>query len=468
MNDEKIIILGGGLAGLSSGYVLSSAGKRVLVFESNSTVGGLAKTIAKGEFRFDLGGHRFFTKNERIERFVKELLDGELLVVSRKSKIYLCNKYFDYPLKPANAIFNLGIPTTLKIISDYSIERLKNLVKPGANISLEDWVVGNFGRTMFNLYFKEYSEKVWGTECNRISMEWVAQRIKGLSLSKAIKNAFFRFSGKDIATLADNFLYPSSGIGRISEKLKEGIDKVNTVFTDTNIIRLNHNNFRIESVIAKNRRSRSNCDNTRLLEGSKFISSIPLTTLVKRLHPSAPEDVLTAVSMLRYRDLVIVAIMLNREKVTDQTWIYIPERKIPFGRIHEPKNWSMKMAPADKTLIVAEHFCFEDDETWRADDKQLTESTIHHLKHLGYINRNEVIDSIVIRLPKAYPLLEVGYKEYYDKVLDYLSRFKNLYITGRGGMFKYYNMDHAIESGIEAAKRIIKNDRSDIFSGEET
>jgi len=445
------VILGGGLAGLSAGYVLSRAGMEVVVFESDSIVGGLSKTIVKDGFRFDLGGHRFFTNNKQTERFIRDLLDGELLTVPRKSKIYLRNKYFDYPLKPLNAIFGLGIPTTIKIILDYGIERLKKLFSVPHNVSLENWVISHFGRTMFNIYFKEYSEKVWGIECRRISAEWVAQRIKGLSLGVAIKNAFLKFSGKGIPTLADNFLYPSLGIGRISDRLREGIDRSNQVLTDTRVEEINHSDFMIDGVTARN------CDHSYVVTGGEYISSIPMTTLVRMLNPSAPEDILRAVSGLRYRDIVIVAIMLNRERVTDLTWIYIPEQKIPFGRIHEPKNWSLKMTPEDKSIIVAEYFCFEGDETWKADDELLTERTIYHLEGLGFIDRKDVIGNVVIRVPKAYPLPEVGYREYYNKVWDYLRKFKNLHIVGRCGMFRYLNMDHAIKFGMEAAERIIQN-----------
>lgn len=450
MNNEEIIILGGGLAGLSAAYVLTKADQKVIIFERDSTVGGLAKTIVRGKFRFDLGGHRFFTKNEKTERFVKDLMDGELLVVPRKSKIYLRNKYFDYPLKPLNSILGLGLPTTFKIFLDYGLERSKGLLKQTENISLEEWVVNHFGRTMFNIYFKEYSEKVWGIECDRISSEWVAQRIKGLSLIKAVKNAFFRFSGRDIPTLADRFLYPSLGIGQISDRLKERIDKDSRILTNTRINRLDHSDYRVKSVTV------NNCDHTYVIRGKEFISTIPLTSLVQMLNPSPPEDVLFAASRLRYRDLVIVTIAINRERITDQTWIYIPERNIPFSRIHEPKNWSIKMAPEDKTHIVTEYFCFEGDNIWSVSDTVLTEITVKSLEELGFIKRNEVIDSIVIRVPKAYPLFEVGYIKHYDKIIDYLKRFKNLHIAGRGGMFRYYNMDHAIETGIEIARKILK------------
>jgi len=442
--------LGGGLAGLSAGYVLAQANKKVIVFESDSVVGGLSKTIERDGFRFDLGGHRFFTKNEQVDCFVKDLMGEELLSVPRSSKIYLRDKYFDYPLKPSNAIFGLGILTTLKILSDYGTEKIKKLFRPAEITSLEDWVVNQFGRAMFNLYFKQYSEKVWGIACSRISAEWVAKRIQGLSLGVAIKNAFFKVSGKGLPTLADNFLYPALGIGRISERLRDAIDTKGHVKTSTRVERLYHSNFKIEGALMKN------CDGTYQISGHQFISSIPMPALVKMLEPEAPADVLDAACKLKYRDLVVVAVMINRERVTDQTWIYIPERKIALGRIHEPKNWSEKMAPPGKTLLVAEHFCFEGDNTWSMEDKQLLDVTSQCLAKLGFIKENEVVDGVVVRVPKAYPLLEVGYKEHYGIIRDYLSRFQNLHVIGRSGTFRYLNMDHAIQAGIETAGEILE------------
>ena len=449
--ENDILILGGGLTGLSAGKVLACGGSRVKVFESDSNVGGLSKTIEKNGFRFDLGGHRFFTRDEKVDNFVRSLMDGELLTVHRTSKIYMQNKFFDYPLRPLNAMFGLGIPTTMKIMADYGLEKVKRLMKDTDTVSLEDWVVSNFGRTMFNIYFKEYSEKVWGIECSRISAEWVAQRIKGLSLAKAVKNAFFKFTGKNIPTLADRFIYPELGIGRISERLKEEIEKDNYVFTDTRVESINHFNDRLDSIAVKKQ------GNTSTVYGREFISSMPITQLLRMLNPSPPADVLKAASKLKFRDLVVVAIMIDRERVTDQTWIYIPEQSIPFGRIHEPTNWSGKMAPEGKTVIVMEFFSFRGDKTWNSTDEMLTNITIDNLEALGFINRGEVIDSAVVRAPKAYPLFEVGYKGFCDEIYDYLSRFRNLHIAGRSGMFRYYNMDHAIESGIETAEKIIEN-----------
>jgi protoporphyrinogen oxidase len=447
---DATVILGGGLAGLSTGFVLAKADMPVIVFEGEHSVGGLSRTIIQNDFRFDLGGHRFITKSARIERFVKDLLDRDFLTVSRRSKIYMRSRFFDYPLKPYNAVFGLGILTTLKAISDYGFEKMKNLVIPRVNVSLEDWVVSNFGRTMFNLYFKEYSEKVWGLECDKISKEWVSRRISGLSLWVAIKNAFFRFSGREVETLSDRFIYPPLGIGQVSERLKNGIEEKNSIFTGTKVMQVHHEGCFIKGVTARN------CGKLYNTEGREFVSSIPLPKLVQILTPSAPEEILDAASHLQYRDLVVVVIMLNRERVTDLTWMYLPEQKMTLSRIHEPKNWSAKMAPEGKTHIVSEYFCFRGDEIWESSDEELRNTTVSQLERLGFINGKEVIDSCVVRVPKAYPIFEIGYKKHYEKILGYLSTFKNLHICGRGGMFRYYNMDHAVESGIEAAEDIMK------------
>jgi protoporphyrinogen oxidase len=447
----SILVLGGGLTGLSAAYILAKAGLGVTVFESDSAVGGLSKTIVHDGFRFDLGGHRFFTKDREVDAFVRGLIKDELVTVRRTSKIYLHGKYFDYPLRPLNAIFGLGIPTTLQILSDYGFERVKRLVKEKRSISLEDWVVKNFGRTMFDIYFKEYSEKVWGIECSRISAEWVAQRIKGLSLGKAIKNAFFKFSGTNLPTLADSFIYPQLGIGRISERLAEKINESNKVFTDTCVERINYSGSRIDSIAVKGN------PHSQVLRGEEFISSLPLTALVKMLNPLPPRDILDAASRLKFRDLVVVAVMVDRKRVTDQTWIYIPEQEIPFGRIHEPTNWSDKMAPEGKTLVVMEFFSFRGDRIWNESDRRLTDITIENLERLGFLSKNEVLDSAVVRVPKAYPLFDVGYKDLCDEIYEYLGKFKNLHLAGRCGMFRYYNMDHAIASGLQTAAKIIRN-----------
>ncbi len=445
-----IVVLGGGLAGLSAGYVLSREGEKVLVVEGDSTVGGLSKTYKHNGFMFDLGGHRFITHNRKLERFVNELLKGEFLKVPRTSQIYMFGRYFDYPLKPINAMFGLGMLTSLQILMDYWKEKVKNAITPPEIISLEDWVVSRFGRKMFDLYFKQYSEKVWGIDCKEISQEWVAERIKGLSLWEAIKNGFTKVSGKSLKTLADEFIYPPYGIGQLSDNFKEGIEEAgSSVTTETRVIKVNHENFNVSSITVESNGKQYD------IEGREFISSIPLTHLAKILQPAAPVDVMEAASKLRYRDIVIVTVMLDREKVTDLTWLYFPEKDMPLGRIHEPRNWSPYMAPKGKTHVVAEFFCFKDDRIWNSSDEELTAITVENLEKLGFIKKSEVIDSCVVRAAKAYPLMEVGYREPYEKIMQYIENFKNLRPIGRGGLFKYYNMDRAMESGIEVAEEIL-------------
>lgn len=449
IDNQGVVILGGGLAGLSAGYVLSRHNVPVCLLESGSSVGGLSKTIAHQGYFFDLGGHRFLTKNKKIEALFLELLADETLRVSRTSKIYMLKRYFDYPLKPANAMFGLGLATTMHILFDYCREKLFNLFREPPMVSLEDWIVSQFGRKMFDLYFKEYSEKVWGIRCQEISKEWISQRIEGLSLGVAIKNAFFKFSGRQVMTLTDEFFYPRTGIGRISDRFREEIEKKCPVRTDTRVVRVNHRDGRITEIVAQNGKGAES------FAGKTFVSSIPLTALIQAMQPEPPADVLAAAANLRYRDIVIATIMLDTERVTDLTWLYLPGDDIPFGRIHEPKNWSPHMAPAGKTHLVVEYFCFKGDAVWNASDEELTAMTVQHLEKLDFISRDEVLDSCIIREPKAYPLFAVGYQENYEKLIDYLSNFSNLHIAGRGGMFKYYNMDHAMESGIEVAEEIL-------------
>ncbi len=449
---NDIVVLGGGLTGLSAGYVLTRSGRRVTVVEKDTEVGGLSKTIEKEGFRFDLGGHRFFTNDEKLNRFVRGLMRDELIMVPRSSKILLRGKFFDYPLRPANALFGLGVATSLKILADYGIEKCRGVFSEKECVSLEDWVVRNFGRAMFDIYFKVYSEKVWGIDCSRISAEWVDRRINGLSLAKAVRNAFSKVSGRKIPTLVDEFLYPALGIGRIAERLKEGIEVLNKVVLDAGVEEIRHAKGMIESIVVRNEGGSVN------VSGNQFISSLPLTHIIRMLKPAPPRHIVEAAERLRFRDLVVVAVMVDRRRVTDQTWIYIPEKSIPFGRLHEPTNWSEKMAPVGKTLLVIEYFSFKGDSIWNLRDEDLVDTTVWHLEKLGFILRKEVCDSAVVRVPKAYPLFEVGYNDLCNELHAYLLQFGNLYMAGRAGMFRYYNMDHAIESGISAAEAVMNGE----------
>lgn len=449
--DGKTLVLGGGLAGLAAGWALTQAGRGVQVLESADAVGGLARTVARDGFRFDLGGHRFFTQDARVDRFVRELLGDELVEVPRASRIYLRGKWIEYPLRPLGALFGLGARTSAQILLGYARASVARRMRPAPLVSLEDWVVAHFGRPLFELYFRDYSEKVWGIGCGDISAEWMAQRVQGLSLGTAIQHAVLK-RGAALPTLVDRFLYPRLGIGSIAERLRAAIERSNPVATGSRVVQLRHDGRRIEGVSVRRG------DQVRELRSDAFLSTIPLTQLIQALSPHAPVEVRAAAARLRYRDLVIVAVMLRRERATGQTWIYFPGKDIPFGRLHEPTNWSAAMAPPGCTLLVTERFCFRGDATWNATDAELIKTTVRHLEELGFIRRQEVRDGMVVRIPAAYPLFEVGYQERSRILCDYLERFENLQVAGRGGLFRYYNMDQAIASGLAAAEAQLARD----------
>lgn len=444
-----VLILGGGLAGLSCGLKLSGHGKNIAVIEKEKGVGGLARTIEEGEFRFDLGGHRFFTKNIEIQNFLEEILGDQFIEVGRSSKIFMMGKYFDYPLRAANAFLGMGPEKSFKIILDYAVENIKKRLSKTDIVSLEDWVVQNFGRSLFEIYFKDYSEKVWGIDCSYISKDWVSQRINGLSLGKAMKKAFLGNNKNDCATLIKKFIYPREGIGVLSREMKRKIEEKGRVFTELKAERISIMNNRVVEVKARN------CKSDLYFEAENFISSLPVNLLVNIIKPRAPSEVLRAADKLKFRDTVIVTVFINKHKATEESWIYFPEKDIPFGRLHEPKNWSSVMAPKGKTSLVVEYFSSRGEKFWQNDDEKLIKMTAEKLVELGYFEKHELLGGKVIRVRDAYPLFKVGYKEELGIVRNYLENIENLITIGRSGRFEYYNMDHALESGIKAAEIVL-------------
>ena len=443
------VILGAGVAGLAAAHRLKNAGTSIRVIERLPAIGGLARTIDYQGFRFDLGGHRFITHDPLLHQFFTNLLEGRYLIVPRSSKIFLKNQYVRYPLEPTDALSKVGGYEVMRIVRDYVRQKIKYGLKLRAAHSLEEWVISQYGDYLYRLFFKGYSEKVWGIACDKIDKDWIARRIQGLSLARALLAAFFGKSGTRFTTLADKFLYPVRGIGELAAGLSAGLGVYELQLGST-INRIEHDRNRVTAVEIQNR------SGVQRIESKHFISTIPLAVLTRLFHPAPPADVLAAVEHLKSRDLIIVTVLLRGERVTKESWIYYPDAQIPFSRIHEPKNWSRAMSPKNTTSLVTEHFSFKGDATWRRTDSQLIDATIKSLCALNLIHRSNVIDAVVVRVPHAYPLFELGYAEHCESVCRYFDRFSNLTVAGRSGSFRYYNLDQAMQSGLDAAQAVLK------------
>jgi protoporphyrinogen oxidase len=449
----NVAILGGGPAGLVAGKVLTDHDVGCTLFEQAQVPGGMAKTMLAGEFRFDLGGHRFYTKYPEIEQLLQSLLPDELVRVRRRSKILLRHRYFEYPLQPFDAFWNLGLRETLRILVTYSWEKIfAHSPRPQ---NFEDWTIGEFGSRLYHLFFKEYTEKVWGINCHELDLDWAHQRIGGLSLKTALLNALRLGGAESLPTLLEHFWYPARGIGRIGEVLAQAIARRGTLQTGASVTRVCHDGRRLSGITW---RDGSGAEHE--AEFSHFLASIPLTDLVTRLAPACPPEILAASSQLRFRDLIVVALMFPVERITDQCWIYIPDEHIPFGRIHEPKNWSLEMAPKDSTCLVFEYFCNRGDPLWQTPDESILANTFAVFQKLGLAQNipDYLPISQVIRVRHAYPIYVRGFKEHLAQIQNYLGRFDNLDCIGRCGTFTYNNMDHSMLAGLKAATKLLSPD----------
>ncbi len=451
----QTVIMGAGPGGLCSAYVLSKAGHKAVVLERAPFVGGLARTIRRdtehGEFKFDIGGHRWFTKNDELNDLFREVVADELLWVNRVSRIFFDGRYVDYPLKISNALKAIGPVTAARAMADYARTRAVKRVRSAPIVSMEDAYIDQYGPSLYKLFFQRYSEKVWGLPCDKMSGDWVTQRTKGMSLLTAVKDAVIPSKGK-VVSLIDEFMYPRFGFGRFSERMADAITGMgNTIELGAGVERVHREGNRVVAVTV-------NRDGvTERIEGDNFISSIPLTLLAKIIDPPAPADVLESADKLTFRNIITVNLMLKKRQVTPDTWLYVHDRNILFGRFHEPKNWSPEMVPSgDYTSLVVEYFCSFGDEIWNMSEEQLVEQTIKHLiDDMGFITRDEVIGGFAIRAPRAYPSYVIGYDEPLKKIKAFVDELDNLQIIGRYGTFRYNNTDHSIETGLLAAKNLL-------------
>jgi len=451
-SNKPIVIIGAGPAGLTAAYELSKVGIGSVVLEKDEVVGGLSRTVNYKGYRFDIGGHRFFSKVKAVEDMWRQVLaEGQFLRRRRLSRIYYNKKFFYYPLRLSNALLGLGIWNSVLIFLSYLRAQLFP-EKPEE--TFEQWISNRFGKRLYRIFFKTYTEKVWGIPCNQIMAEWAAQRIKGLSLVAAIRSALIQkpqSKGDVIKTLIDAFDYPEFGPGMMWETVKEIIEREGSeVRLKANVEKIlwRHDGVHaIEVVVAGKRET---------IKGSNFISTMPIRDLIQKFSPPVPTDVLNAAERLSYRDFLTVALVVNKRDLFPDNWIYIHDAEVKVGRIQNFKNWSPSMVPdPEMTCLGLEYFCFEGDDVWNMSDADLIELGKNELALLGLVEPADLVDGSVVRMPKAYPVYDGTYAEALRIVRRFLNDLQNLQLVGRNGMHKYNNQDHSMLTAMLAVKNIL-------------
>ncbi|HWP48945.1 MAG TPA: FAD-dependent oxidoreductase [Candidatus Limnocylindrales bacterium] len=458
---SEVSIIGAGPAGLTAAYELSKLGLKSTVIEADHQVGGLSRTVTYRGYRFDIGGHRFFSKVPLINELWQEILGEDFLVRPRLSRIHYNGHFFDYPLKAFNALAGLGPVEAFLVGLSYTKAKL---FPSEEETTFEQWVSNRFGHRLYRIFFKTYTEKVWGIPCTEISADWAAQRIKNLSLSEAIRNALFGSgrtkNGQIITTLIDNFYYPRLGPGMMWERCRELLAaRGHETIQETRVEKIRHRHGRVECIYGKT-------FSGKLLEfgGDHFLSTMPLRELMQALDPAPPEEVLQAAKNLRYRDYLTVVLIVRRESVFPDNWIYIHTPGVKMGRIQNYKNWSPDMVPdPTRTSLGLEYFLWDKDEEWNWSDDRLIELGIRECAQIGLIDPTEVEDGTVVRMKKAYPVYDQKYHENLAILRQYLETFSNLQTIGRNGLHRYNNQDHSMLTGIYAARNIV-GEKYDVWS----
>ncbi|MEH1929768.1 NAD(P)/FAD-dependent oxidoreductase [Nostoc sp.] len=451
-NNYSVLIIGAGPAGLTAAHELINQGIQPIVLEQADRVGGISRTETYKGYRFDIGGHRFYTKIGEVQQLWVEILGNKLLKVPRLSRIYYNGKFFNYPLEITNALSNLGLVNSLLMLFSY----LQAKIKPyPQEENFKEWVCNRFGKRLYQTFFKTYTEKVWGISCTEIRADWAAQRIQGMSLKKAILNSLFK--NNQTKSLINEFYYPELGPGMMWEKCQEIItSKGGTVHLNTKVNQIYHQNNHIQKISFQQE------NQTFDLQADYFISSMPVTALVLRLEPSAPSPVLQAARSLKYRDFLIVALIIDAVDLFPDNWIYIHSPEFQVGRIQNFKNWSPAMVPdSSKTCLGMEYFCSQGDKLWSMSDRELIDIASQEIVVLGLLlNIEKIEDATVIRQLKAYPVYDEEYRQHLQVLQDYLKAFDNLQTVGRNGMHHYNNQDHSMLTGLLAARNIMgeKND----------
>jgi protoporphyrinogen oxidase len=454
ISNKKVVVIGGGPAGLTASYQLSKVNVKSIVLEKDQILGGISRTVNYKNYYFDIGGHRFFTKIKEVEDIWNEVLGDDFLRRKRLSRIYYNKKFFYYPLRALNALFGLGIWNSFMILVSYLSAKL---IPSKLDDTFEQWVSNRFGNRLFNTFFKTYTEKVWGIPCSEIRAEWAAQRIKGLSLVTALKNALIKSnsSAQDkknvIKTLIDEFLYPKFGPGMMWQAVADKIKKNGSqVLMGAKVEGIRWSQDRVAALeVMRN-------GEIEIIHGTDFISSMPIREAIQKFKPAVPKKVLDAANDLKYRDFLTIALIINKPDIFPDNWIYIHDSSVNVGRIQNFKNWSPYMVPhPDKTCLGLEYFCFEGDDLWNMSDDQIIELGKRELEALGFVNPVDVEDGAVVRMPKAYPIYDSTYQESLKIIRQFLDGIHNFQLVGRNGLHKYNNQDHSMLTAMKAAENVL-------------
>jgi protoporphyrinogen oxidase len=452
MSQESAVIIGAGPAGLTTAYELAKRGVTSTVLEASEQVGGLSRTANYRGYRFDIGGHRFFSKVPLINDLWREILGEDFLLRPRISRIYYKQHFFDYPLKPLNALVGLGPIESFLVGLSYLKTKFFHIHDEK---TFEQWVSNRFGHRLYQIFFKTYTEKVWGIPCTKISADWAAQRIKNLSLKQALRNALFGakhgIDGQTLTSLIEQFHYPRFGPGMMWERCESLVAGCGSrTLRGVKVERIRHRNGQLQCVSG-----RSLTGEQTDYEGTHFVSTMPLRELILALDPLPPDEVVQAAQRLRYRDYLTVVLVVDRESVFPDNWLYIHSPEVKLGRIQNYKNWSPYMVPdPSRTSLGLEYFLWDKDEEWLWSQEQLIELGIRECAQLGLIDRREVKDGTVVRMEKAYPVYDQGYQDSVKTVRAYLETIENFQTIGRNGLHRYNNQDHSMLTGVYAARNI--------------